>query len=69
MAAPQHKIKQCIQRSALFPIPGRAERDAGGAKRRSAERVGSGDRVSGVMLPDKFAKIKLKSRIFCNFAN
>ena len=49
VAAPDHKIRQCIQRSALFQ--GRAdgrtecpERDAGsGAKRRSAERVVSGN--------------------------
>ena len=48
MAAPDHKIRQGIQRSALFP--GRAdgrtkgpERNArSGAKRRSAERVRSG---------------------------
>jgi len=45
VAAPDHKIRQCIQRSALFP--GRAdggterpERLARGAKRRSDDGVG-----------------------------
>jgi len=48
VAAPDHKIGQCIQRSALFP--GRAnggthgsERFAGGAKRRGG-RFGKGRR-------------------------
>jgi len=55
-------IRQCIQRSALFP--GRAERDAGGAKRLSAERVGSGEiRESG----EKFAKINFEIAYFLQF--
>jgi len=47
VAAPDHKIGQCIQRSALFP--GRAdggthgsERFAGGAKRRGGIGLGRG---------------------------
>jgi len=69
VAAPDHKIRQCIQRSAL--LPGRAEQDAGGAKLRSAERVGSGEiRGSSGYAPRKsLQKSTLKSRIFCNFAN
>ena len=65
MAAPDHKIRQCIQRSALFP--GRAERDAGGAKRLSAERVGREIRGSGSMLQDKFAKINFEIAYFLQF--
>ena len=76
MAAPDHKIRQCIQRSTLFP--GRAdgrtecpERDAGsgsGAKRRSAERVGSGDIMgSGAMPPEKFATINFEIAYFLQF--
>ena len=66
MAAPDRKIRQCIQRSALFP--GRAdgrtecpERDAAsGAKRRSAERVGSGDIMgSGGYAPRKICNNQL----------
>ena len=58
VAAPDHKIRQCIQRSALFP--GRAEREAGGAKRLSAERVGSGEiRESGGYAPGKICKNQL----------
>ena len=41
-------------------FPGRAERDAGGAKRLSAESVGSGEiRESGGYSPEKFAKNQL----------
>ena len=74
VAAPDHKIRQCIQRSALFP--GRAdgrtkcpERDAGsGAKRWSAEWIGSGDiRGSGGYAPEKFAKINLEIAYFLQF--
>ena len=62
VAAPDHRIRQCIQRSAIFP--GRAERDAGGAKRLSAERVGSGEiRESG----EKFAKINFEIAYFLQF--
>ena len=66
VAAPDHKSRQCIQRSALFP--GRAdgrtegpERDArSGAKRRSAKRVGSGEiRGSGGYAPRKICKNQL----------
>jgi len=78
VAAPDHKIRQCIQRSALFP--GRAdgrtedpERDArSGAKRRSAKRVGSGEirgSAWGLCPQKNLQKSTLKWRIFCNFAN
>jgi len=78
VAAPDHKIGQCIQRSALFP--GRAdggthgsERFAGGAKRRGG-RFGKGRRRSPSPLgglwamPQKnFQRSTLKSRVFCIF--
>jgi len=72
VAAPDHKIEQCIQRSALFP--GRAdgrtecpERDAGSGaiKRLSAEWIGSGDiRGSGGYAPRKICKNQLLNRVF-----
>jgi len=46
-------------------FPGRAERDAGGAKRLSAERVGSGEiRESGGYIPRKISKNQLWNRAF-----
>ena len=67
VAAPDHKIRQCIQRSAL--LPGRAEQDAGGAKLRSAERVGSGEirGSSGYAPRKKFAKINFEIAYFLQF--
>ena len=79
MAAPDHKIGQCIQRSALFP--GRAdggthgsERFAGSAKRRRGGRVGLGRGAVAPLhygsvgyAPEKFSKINFKIACFLHF--
>ena len=81
MAAPDYKIRQCIQRSALFP--GRAhggtegpERGPGGAKRcshRGAEGVGYRERHRSTSSPrvgyahEKFSKKSTLKRILSAF--
>jgi len=73
VAAPDHKIRKCIQRSALFP--GRADGKAREPRSTRAPRVwgvGRGAVAHGVwrLAPRKiFKKSTLKSRIFCIFVN
>ena len=77
VAAPDHKIGQCIQRSALFP--GRAdgethgsERFAGGAKRRGGRfgkgRLSPSPLGSQWVMPQKnFSKISFEIACFLHF--
>jgi len=77
VAAPDHYIRQCIQRSALFS--GRAdggtedlERGAGGTKRRGGWSLGGGGsppqiRGLGTLPPEKLSEINFEIAYFLHF--
>ena len=67
MAAPNHKFRQCIERSALFP--GRADR-AAEADEVSGGAIAVSIRESGAMPLENFSKINFEiAYFFCIFAH
>ena len=64
MAAPNHKFRQCIERSALFP--GRADR-AAEADEVSGKAIAVSIRESGAMPLENFSKINFEIAYFLHF--